>query len=300
LAAARQLTLSFQNNVERTEAEQQRAQARSQSGLSGSVDLSLANAEKANALILVLQAKDRQKEAENQLIQMLGIAVDQIQIDENFRTKTPGMVNLDTVLAAHPQLQFYHNRVVENELQTTLFRRLRYPSIQMVALAQSRGSGFGFDLIQQPQDFNRNYWSGIRPNRSNYLLGIGLSWNFMETLRISRQIKTQTALTNGLQQEYKQLKQALEAQHNFADYTYQNALQIQQLAPIQVHAARAAYQQQSVLYAHGLSSMVELSQSLYALIRAETDQHIAQYNLWQALLLIAAAQGDYELFRQEI
>ena len=57
--------------------------------------------------------------------------------------------------------------------------------------------------------------------------------------------------------------------------------------------------QKSVLYRNGLTNMVDVTQALYALNRAETDRAIAYNNVWQALLLKAAATGDFALFFNE-
>ncbi len=45
--------------------------------------------------------------------------------------------------------------------------------------------------------------------------------------------------------------------------------------------------------------MVDVTQALYTLNRAETDRAITYNNVWQALLLKAAASGDFALFFNE-
>jgi hypothetical protein len=64
-------------------------------------------------------------------------------------------------------------------------------------------------------------------------------------------------------------------------------------------AASDAYLQRSVLYKNGLTTIVEVTQALYTLNRAETDRDISNNNVWQALLLKAAASGDFSLFLNE-
>jgi hypothetical protein len=48
-----------------------------------------------------------------------------------------------------------------------------------------------------------------------------------------------------------------------------------------------------------LSNIVDLTQALYILNRAETNRDIALTNLWQALLLKAAAAGDFGIFMNQ-
>ena len=55
----------------------------------------------------------------------------------------------------------------------------------------------------------------------------------------------------------------------------------------------------TVLYRNGLANIVDVTQALYTLNRAETDRDISNNNVWQALLLKAAASGDFNLFMKE-
>ena len=61
-----------------------------------------------------------------------------------------------------------------------------------------------------------------------------------------------------------------------------------------------AYVQKSVLYKNGLANIVDVQQALYNLNRAETDRSVAYINVWQALLLKAAASGDFDLFLKQV
>jgi hypothetical protein len=53
------------------------------------------------------------------------------------------------------------------------------------------------------------------------------------------------------------------------------------------------------LYKNGLTTLVDLTQALFTLNRAETDRDIAFTNVWQALLLKSAALGNYDIFINE-
>jgi hypothetical protein len=52
------------------------------------------------------------------------------------------------------------------------------------------------------------------------------------------------------------------------------------------------------LYANGLTTLVDVTEARYALVRAETNRDISYSNVWQALLLKAAATGDINIFLQ--
>ncbi|MDM8175788.1 TolC family protein [Olivibacter sp. 47] len=165
---------------------------------------------------------------------------------------------------------------------------------------QTRGSGFRSDYASNQQAFTQNYFDGIKPSRSNYLIGIGLTWNLTQPLRISKQVKGQTFTNQALTDEFELANQQIRAQLVLADTKIENALSNYREVPTQVKAASDAFLQKSVLYKNGLTNLVDVTQALYALIRAETDRDIAYNNVWQALLYKAAASGDFSLFVNKI
>ena len=61
-----------------------------------------------------------------------------------------------------------------------------------------------------------------------------------------------------------------------------------------------AYLQKTVLYKNGLTNIVDVQQALFTLNRAQTDISVAYINIWQALLLKAAASGDFDLFIKQV
>ncbi len=127
-----------------------------------------------------------------------------------------------------------------------------------------------------------------------------MTWNITQPYRLSQQVRSQELISKGLQEEYNLAAQQLDAQRKLSDTKWQNALTVYRQVPAQLKAAGDAYTQRSVLYQNGLTDLVDLSQSIYALVRAETDRDIAYNNVWQALLLKAAAAGDFNLFTSEL
>jgi outer membrane protein TolC len=65
---------------------------------------------------------------------------------------------------------------------------------------------------------------------------------------------------------------------------------------LQVNAAQQAYTQRLTLYNNGLNDLTDVTTAQFTLNRAETDRDIAFTNVWQALLMKAAATGDFNLF----
>ncbi len=302
LLAAKRLTASQQNNLDRAIALRNAVVPRVKNGLNAGVDSSLSNAEVSNARIALLRSKDYEQEQASQLAILLGTTQQNFTLDTFFVTRIPatlqdtGTVNMQ----AHPLLQFYQNRILASDEKAKYYHTFMYPTFTAFGVVQARGSGFDYNYgAANPGAFTQSYWDGIKPLRSNYLLGVGVVWNLTSPLRVQQQVLAQQYTSKGLKNEYELLDGQLKNQYALAESKIHNALSAYIEAPVQVKAAADAYLQKSVLYKNGLSNIVDVTQALYALNRAETDRDIADNNVWQALLLKAAAAGDFGLFINE-
>jgi outer membrane protein TolC len=169
----------------------------------------------------------------------------------------------------------------------------------MFGIMQERGSGFTAAYTQNQHAYTSDYGTGVNPTRGNYLLGVGMNWNLMIIARNNAQVRNQKFITTAMQNDYDLANQQIKAQLALADDKIKNALANYMEAPVQVKAANDAYIQKAALYKNGLATIVDVTQTLYALNRAETDRDIAFANVWQALLLKAASAGDVILFTNE-
>lgn len=290
-----------QKNLRRAQVVQQSVAARAKGGLVPGVDSALANAEVANAKISLLRALDIQQEEEKKLALLIGAIENETPLDSSFVYQTPVTTAGDTGIAAyHPVLTFYQSRVQQSVEQVKLSRKSYFPSLNIVSVFQARGSGFSPIYAQDQSAYNQSYIEGITPTRANYLFGFGLIWNFTSIVRANSQVKSFNYSKLAAQEELNLARQQLHTQAQIADARFSNALQIQREVPIQVSSATDAYTQKSVLYRNGLTTLVDVTQTLYALNRAETDRDLAFINVWQALLLKAAAAGDLTLFTNEL
>ncbi len=298
LLAAGRLKASYLKNFERAEAIRTIVHSKAKNGLIPGVDSSLANAEVANARMLLIRSQDFEQEQNNLLARLMGVPVRAFVPDTTFLNQLPAMpgAELTRKTDAHPLVKAHMGRIAVNEAQTRYLKTFYYPSFSLVGIFQTRGSGFSSQYASDQTAYTHNFFEGLRPVRSNYLLGVGATWNLTQPLRSGQQVKSQQWTGKGLQEELDLLNQQLIAQQELADTKMANAWAVFREAPRQTSAASEAYRQKSVQYQNGLTTLVEVSQALYSLIRAETDQAIAAGNVWQALLLRAAAAGDYGIF----
>lgn len=301
LLAAQRLTKAWERNLERADTFRSVVTRRAKNGLIAGVDSSLANAEVASARISLVRSRDVEQEQGNNLSQLMGLAPQPFILDSFILTRLPAVVT-DTVAFrtdAHPVLQFYQSRIRLSQEQEKYIRTLQYPAFSLFSILQTRASGFKAEYITDHTAFTRNYWEGVKPNRTNYLLGVGVTWNLTSIMRVNRQLSAQAFTSKALQNELEVVDQQLKAQLSLADVKMKNAMDTYREALVQIKSASDAYLQKTVMYKNGLSTLVDVTQALYTLNRAETDRDVAYSNVWQALLLKAAAAGDFGLFINE-
>jgi outer membrane protein TolC len=302
LLAAQQLTRSQQKNLDRAVALTAVVVARVKNGLNAGVDSSLANAEVSNAKIALTSSIDYEEELDNQLAILLGTASQRYILDTTFIVKIPSSFS-DTgkiIQQEHPLLKYYQSRIDISNEEVKYYHTFNYPTFSAFGILQDRGSGFNYDYGTLNQDsYSGKYWDGVNPSRSNYLLGIGLIWNLTTPLRIHQQEVSQKFTSRALEDEKELVNQQLKNELLLSQTKMDNAMANYKEAPIQVKAATDAYLQKSILYKNGLSNIVDVTQALYALNRAETDRDIAFTNVWQALLLKASASGNFSVFINE-
>lgn len=300
LLASQQLSRSQQNNLKRALALRNVIVARAKSGLNPGVDSSLANAEVASAQIALTNSQNQVQQQGSQLAQYLVVLPSDFLLDSSFVSQLPKTLDTATSFnpTNHPVLQFYQNRINVSIAREKYFRTFNYPTFSLFNIFQSRGSGFNSYTLNQTI-YTQNYFDGVNPTRSNYLFGIGMTWNLTSPFRVHEQVRAQQFTSAGLKNEYDLTNQQLSTQLILSKTQIANALKNYQQAPIGLKAASDAYLQKTVLYRNGLATIVDVTQALYTLNRAETDRDIAFNNVWQALLFKAAASGNFGLFFNE-
>ena len=301
LLIAQRLVQTAQLNIERTSYIQQSVIARTKSGLTAGVDSSIVNAEVSAARLLLIQSKNREQELSNQLAQLLNAVPEILQLDTSYFNKIPVNYNTVASITDNPQARFYERRIIQSNAVAKYIKKSINPGLNLFGAFQTRGSGFDYNYTPDFNSrFNKSYLEGIRPARYNYLVGLGLSWNLISPFKINQQAKAQQYLSAAYQNEYDLVTTQLKDQLILSDQQIDNSLKSVREAPLQLKAATDAYLQKTVLYKNGLTTIVDVQQALFALNRAQTDISVAYINVWQALLLKAAASGDFDLFINQV
>jgi len=298
LLAAQQLAKAQQDNLDRSVDLQKVVVARVKNGLNPGVDSALANAEVSNARIALTNAQQTVQDQSNQLSNYLGIEPHNFVLDSVFLTKPPNNVDQQSTvnLDNHPILKYYRDRIGVSDEQAKYLKTFAYPTFSFFGVYQGRGSGFSSAYGSDQTAYTGSYGSGVDPTRYNYLFGIGFVWNITNPFRIHYNVQSQRFTSEQYQHEYNLVSQQLRDQQLLADTRISNALKNYHEVPVEVKAASDAYVQKYTLYKNGLANIVDFTQALYTLNRAEVDKDIAYNNVWQALLYKAAATGDFGLF----
>ena len=305
LLAAQMLIVSQQKNLDRAIAFQTVATARAKSGLNAGVDSSLANAEVSSARIALTNAIENEQEQANALAQLMQVGApdtNNFPLDTAFVSKLPASLNNAPAqpLKNHPLLKYFQERIDVSNEEAKYLKTLQYPVFSVFGIGQDRGTGFHSDYgAANPNAYTKNYLKGISFNTANYVIGVGVFWNFTSPFRIHEQVAAQKWTSAGLQEEYGLIDQQLQAQTVLAETRIRNALANYREAPIQVKAASDAFLQKETLYKNGLATIVDVTTAAFILNQAETQRDVIDTNVWQALLYKAASTGDFGLFFNE-
>ncbi|WP_183556940.1 TolC family protein [Mucilaginibacter sp. SP1R1] len=298
LLAAQQLEKAQQDNLNRAIDLQKVVAARVKNGLNAGVDSSLANAEVSNAKIALTNTQQTEQEQSNQLSIYLGIPAQEFLLDSAFITKTPTTLTAQSAvkIADHPELRYFQNRINVSNEQAKYLRTFAYPTFSLFGVYQGRGSGFNSDYSTDLNSYSSSYGAGANPTRYNYLFGVAMVWNITSPFRVHYQVQSQKYTSEQFKNDYDLVEQQLQAQQILAETRIGNALKNYREVPVEVSAASDAYKQKYTLYKNGLANIVDFTQALYTLNRAEVDRYIALNNVWQALLYKSAATGDFGIF----
>jgi outer membrane protein len=301
LLASQRILFVQEKNWERAKVFFEMTDARAKSGLIAEVDAQLAKAEVSHAKSLQIKSYDKELEFSKQLAVLLGDEFQSYQLDSLYSSTIPlqSLANPTDGVKNHPFLQLQQSKIEESLQSEEILKSNKRPTLSAFGVIQGRGSGFASNYAQDNSAYSSNYLKSVGIDRSNYLLGLSLSWNMTNVFRSDTKVKEQKFLTQSLQYDFDLSQKELNAQAKMAFSQLNNAKENFNETKVQLSAAELAYQQHTALYKNGLTTLVDYTQALYSLNRAEIDYEIAQNNVWQALLLLASLRGELEIFIQQ-
>jgi len=249
-------------------------------GVKAGVDTSLAEAELSKARLNYIEVNNQLQQVQLQLSAVTGVPYLSIVPDSTVEMaliNQPGayLFPMDTV--NHPLINFYKS-VYQNSLEREDLVKKQYnPKILLEAATWERGSSIG------PDDQYNSLSTGYGFQRSDFLIGLGISYNLFDLRRRQLKLRTQKANTDYDEKKLQEQQILLANSAEQASVEMQTALDRLKEIPNQLNAANASYRQQLSLYRNGLSNIVDLDAALNILYRAETDYMQAKYDYANAL-----------------
>lgn len=276
-------------NIQRTSEIRRSIESLAKSGVRAGVDTSIAEAELSKARLNYIELDNQLKQQQLQLSAVSGLPYQSIIADTTAETTLINQPNdylFQADTANHPIINYYRS-VYQNSLQREdLVKKMYNPKISLEAAAWGRGSS-----IDAEGNYNK-IGTGYGFDRSNYLVGLGISYNLFDLRRRQLKLRTQKASTDYAYKKLQEQQQLLAVSNNQADVEMQTALDRLKEIPNQLNAATAGYRQKLSLYKNGLTDIIELDAALNILYRAETDYMQAKYDYANALFQKAITENE--------
>lgn len=284
-------------NLERALVFKKVTDAAVRSGMRPGVDSSLAAAEYAKARLLLLESQRSEKAQQLRLSELTGELKDSIEVDSMaFYSVLPSAPGQTTSFSQNPILRFSQAQVDASLARSLAVKRSFLPSVSLVGAGWGRGSG----VSNKDDSFRTDFSSGVKFQVYNYLFGVSTRWNLTNIFKAGNDYKSEQFQVERFKSLYQTQKLQLDRQSRESDMQFQLSLAQAQLTPVQLAAARRAFNQAEARYQSGLTDLFTLAQSVNALNRAEVDKFVTNGNAWRALLLKAAAAGDLSIFLGQI
>jgi adhesin transport system outer membrane protein len=259
------------------------------SGVRAGVDTSIAQAELSKARLNYIEVGNQLKQTQLQLSAVTGLPYQSIIPDTTIEMALigePGAYIFPEDTLNHPLINYYRS-VYQNSLQReNLVKNLYNPKVLLEGAAWGRGSS-----VNDAGQYN-SLASGYGLQRSNYLVGLGISYNLFDLKRRQLKLNTQKASSDYDLKALQEQQQLLSVSASQADVEMQTALNRLKEIPNQLKAANDSYRQNLSLYKNGLTDIIVLDAALNILYRAETDYMQAKYDYSNALFQKAITENQ--------
>ena len=287
-----------EDNIDRTRSVQRAVTAIVLHGLKPGVDSSIAAAELSKARLNYLDIQNNYNSVRLHLGILTGLDTSAIQPDTLYNngllSMLTGLTDTASVAKEHPVLLYYNGLLLQQQKHEQVIRRAALPKVSLLASGWMRGSSGQFNDI-----YNKNLWSGLGYNRYNYLAGLALTYNLADIGHTKDKVREQHLRTKAAAEQLETTQAILDNQLQQSRLGIRTSLDKLREMPAQLNAARAAALQKMALYKGGLTNIIEVTNALYLLNRAETDLVQTRNAAWQALFTQAfTANNIQELVQQ--
>lgn len=286
------LTRIQKEDITRNQQIRSSIEALAKSGVRAGVDTSIADAELSKSRLILIELTNRYQQVQLQLSALSGIPYQNIIADsllvKPLLALTQQVAAMSNDILSHPLIGYYQSLYQNSKERENLVKKTYLPKVMVEGAVWGRGSS-----LSNASDFNPLY-QGWGLTRTNYLVGIGLSYNL--TNLVKKRLKLNTQISNTIYEENRLTEQkvSLETNNRQSAVELQTALKRLDEIPHQLSASQAAYRQKYSLYKNGLINLIELNIAQELLYRAEADYENAKYEFCHAIFEKAITQNQVE------
>jgi len=123
-----------------------------------------------------------------------------------------------------------------------------------------------------------------------------VSWSVLDLPEVNAKNRVAGAHQQAAVARRDETKLAIAGQLAAARMAFLGAIRVAQNTAPAVTAAQAATSQATARYQAGLSPVIEVADAQRLLAQAELEDVLARVEVWRALLQVARAAGDFDLF----
>lgn len=283
-----------QHNIERVESNLLQSRVLVSSGIKPGVDTALFQSELSKAKVGYINAGKQLEISQWQLARQLVLDSPPMPQDSMFLFQLPSPpVFVNTNFSSHPLIQYAQSRVSLSQSKEQEIKKSFLPKVNVWGTGFARGSGFQADGTLKT-------WDGLMLSRYNYSAGVQLVFPIMKYGEAKRQLQQQLFLSKAATEHLEDERSELSTQQQIAATTFDHSVQVTAEAKEQLKAAQTAFNAMQIRYNTGLVNFSDLIQTQYNLLKSELDVKQAYWNVWKALLLKAAVNGDVNIFLNEV
>ncbi|WP_116788474.1 TolC family protein [Flavobacterium psychrotrophum] len=250
-------------------------------GVRPGVESSIAEAELSKARLTYIELDKELKNTQLQLAALSGLPPERIIPDTLVTTRLIAKArNRQMILANtdnHPVINYFNSLVQNSREKEKLVKNQYNPKVLLEAAVWGRGAS-----VDANDNFN-DLSTGIGFDRTNYLVGLAISYDIFDFRHRQLKLRTQKKVTDYAIKSLDEQKALLSLAVSQADLELNTAEQRLEEIPNQLRAAKAGYRQKLSLYNSGLTDIIELNAALAILYRAETDYAQARFSYVSAL-----------------
>ena len=306
--SAKQLVRASKAYVERAKTLTTLVESLVKSGLRPEVDLNRALTEWSTTKIQLIQAMERERITSIALSQFMGLSNTPLSLEEGALLTLPhNLSNAPIFLANHPILSLQEANILYSASKEVSIARSYVPTINLLAGISARGSGFrDTTQIVTSHSTIREITSrsttskGLAPTRSNYGVGISITFDVMDFYPTQARRSIQYFHTQKEREAYDRLYIELSSKIAEAKAEIDAATAIAKQTPLQLEYATASEKQLMSRYEAGLVTVLEVADAQKQLAQADAENDLASLGVWKALLNLSIAQGDLNLFLLEV